>query len=184
MELLLRLDGNFLLFIQNHLRKDFLSLLMKFITTLGDDGWIWIMICLILLLFKKTRYAGVLGLFSLAVCFLITNIGLKNIIERPRPYTEIPGLTILIEPLTSFSFPSGHTANSFACAFSLKKMLPRKYGKYFIILAFLIGFSRLYLGVHYPTDVIGGIIVGWLSSKIVLTIYRKIRFRKPKKKEE
>lgn len=85
---------------------------------------------------------------------------LKNLIRRVRPYEVISGLTALIEKQHDFSFPSGHTASSFAVAIILYQELPKKYGCIAIVLAILIAFSRLYLGVHYPSDVIAGAISG------------------------
>ena len=82
---------------------------------------------------------------------LITNVCLKNLVARPRPMS-VEGLVPLIGKPTDYSFPSGHTCASFACALVLYRILPKKYGVPAVILASLIAFSRLYVGVHYPTD--------------------------------
>ena len=103
------------------------------------------------------------ALIALAVGALITDAALKNIVERTRPCEAIPGLVRLIEAQSDFSFPSGHTCASFAAAFALYKTLPgkRKIWKVLcIVLAVLISFSRLYVGVHYPTDVLAGALIG------------------------
>ena len=173
MEILSQLDSNILLWIQEYVRNDFFTPFWKFITFLGDDGWFWLTTAVLMLCFKKTRKTGIVALCSIAFCFIICNLWLKNYVARPRPYTMIPELTILIEPVKSFSFPSGHTANSFAIAMTYCRMLPKKYGIAAMILAGLIGFSRLYLGVHYPSDVLGGILVAWICSMIVYYIYDK-----------
>lgn len=171
MEYLLQLDGNILLWIQEYLRNDFFTAIWKFITFLGDEGWFWLASAILMLFFKKTRKVGIAALCSIALCFLITNLCLKNVIARPRPFNVIPELTILIDAPVSFSFPSGHTANSFAMAFIYFKILPKKWGIGAIVLASLIGFSRLYLGVHYPSDVLGGVLVAWICSVLVYRIF-------------
>ena len=91
---------------------------------------------------------------------IINNLILKNLIARIRPYEIINGLVPLIEKPTDYSFPSGHTGSSFAAACILYRKLPKRFGIPALILAILIGFSRLYLGVHYPSDVLCGIISG------------------------
>lgn len=162
-ETLLQIDQNILLFIQEHIRQEWMDGFWTAITRLGDAGIIWIALAIILLIPKKTRRAGIAALIALAVGALITNAALKNIVERVRPYETIPGLMRLIEAQPDFSFPSGHSCASFAAAFALFKTFPgkRKIWKILcIILAALIAFSRLYVGVHYPSDVLAGILIG------------------------
>jgi len=117
--------------------------------------------------------AGWYGLLSMGAGALITNVCLKNLVARPRPYEVVEGLVPLIGKPTDYSFPSGHTCASFACALVLYRILPKKYGVPAVILASLIAFSRLYVGVHYPTDVLGGMFVGIFSSCLVLWIGKK-----------
>ena len=117
--------------------------------------------------------AGWYGLLSMGAGALITNVCLKNLVARPRPYEVVEGLVPLIGKPTDYSFPSGHTCASFACALVLYRILPKKYGVPAVILASLIAFSRLYVGVHYPTDVLGGMFVGIFSSCLVLCIGKK-----------
>ena len=95
---------------------------------------------------------------------LITNVALKNIIARIRPYEVVEGLKLLIEPQSDFSFPSGHTCASIGAALAMYPFLERKWGIPLVILAVLISLSRLYVGVHYPTDVLGGAVVGVLAA--------------------
>ena len=171
----LELDGNILLGIQEYLRSDLWSWFWINITKLGDSGFIWLATAIPMLFFKKTRKVGIAALCSIALCFLITNVGLKNVIARPRPYTALTDLVVLTHLESSFSFPSGHTANSFAVALIYLYMLPKKWGIPAIVLAALIGFSRLYIGVHYPSDVLGGILVALFTSGIVYTIYKKLQ---------
>ena len=117
--------------------------------------------------------AGWYGLLSMGVGALITNVCLKNLVARTRPYEVVEGLVPLIRKPTDYSFPSGHTCASFACTLVLYRILPKKYGVPAVLLAALIAFSRLYVGVHYPTDVLGGLAVGIFSSCLVLWIGKK-----------
>ena len=98
---------------------------------------------------------------------------LKNVVARTRPYEVVEGLTRLIEKQSDYSFPSGHTAASFAAAVILFLQLPKKYGIPALILAVLISFSRLYLGVHYATDVLAGAVSGTLIALAVHWIFEK-----------
>lgn len=159
-------EGGLLLFIQEHLRFPGLNEVMCFITHLGDTGAIWIALALILLIFKRTRRVGLFCAVAMILNLLMTNIALKNIIQRIRPYEVINSLNILIEAQHDFSFPSGHTACSFAAAWTLFRTAPRKYSIPALVLAVLISLSRLYVGVHYPTDVLGGLLVGVLAAEL------------------
>ena len=166
-------EGSFLLFIQEHLRAPALNGVMCFITHLGDTGAIWIAFTLLLLFLPRTRKAGMICAAALIVNLLLTNIALKNIIQRIRPYDVMDSLKILVEAEHDFSFPSGHTAASFACAWAMRRTLPKKCWIPAIVLAALISLSRLYVGVHYPTDVIGGAIVGIFAAELSFRVLRK-----------
>ena len=143
------------------------------ITSLGNGGMIWIAVSILLLISRRTRAIGMAAMLSMGICFLCANVFLKNVIARTRPYEAIEGLTALIPYPTDYSFPSGHTTASFACALILLRLLPRKYGIPALILAILIAFSRLYVGVHYPTDVVGGIVVALAGSSLALILLSK-----------
>lgn len=169
LQYLISLDGNALVWIQNHMRNDILSPVFIGITSLGNGGMIWITASLLLLISKKTRKVGIMALAALMLSVLIDNVILKNVVGRTRPYEVIPELTSLIGAPSDFSFPSGHTGSSFAAAVVMYKKLPKKMGIPALILAFLIGFSRLYVGVHYPSDVICGAGIG--SGIALLTVW-------------
>ena len=169
-ENIMMMDQGILLWIQDVLRNDFLTPIFTFITRLGDAGAIWIVISIGLLFHQKTRKIGIMALCSLVAAFIIDNMILKNLIGRIRPYEMLSGLECLIDKPNDFSFPSGHTGSSFAVASILLLGLPKKYGIPAMILAALIGFSRLYVGVHYPTDVLCGAIIGIMIACIVYCV--------------
>lgn len=164
LETLLNLDGGFLLFLQESVRNPILDNIMIFITSLGNGGMIWIAATIALLIPKKTRKAGVVSAVALLGSLIINNNIVKNIVQRPRPFVTFTDLQIIIPTPSEFSFPSGHTSSSFAAAAVFYRHLPKKLGLPAVILAGLIGFSRLYVGVHYPTDVIAGVLMGILLS--------------------
>lgn len=182
-----QMDVSVLLWIQENLRFDFLTPFWKAVTFLGDSGWFWIALGIGLLLFKRTRKVGMTVLTALIIGALITNVTLKNLVARTRPYVYTTAIQSLLPPQSDFSFPSGHTCASFAAAWVCWKLLPTlsygekggcsgKIGKVFgagaLVLAGLIAFSRMYLGVHYPTDILGGLIVGLTAGWLALRLYR------------
>ena len=164
LDTLLNLDGGFLLFLQESVRNPILDNIMIFITSLGNGGMIWIAATIVLLIPKKTRKAGIMSAVALLGSLIINNNIVKNIVQRPRPFVTFTDLQIIIPTPSEFSFPSGHTSSSFAAAAVFYRHLPKKLGLPAVILAGLIGFSRLYVGVHYPTDVIAGVLMGILLS--------------------
>lgn len=142
----------------------FLNAVMPVITLLGDAGIFWIAIAVVLLFFPKTRKVGLGMGAALIIGLLVCNVTLKPLIARIRPYDyqlQHFGVTIklLIEAQHDFSFPSGHTIASFEAA-TVLLIHSKKAGIPAMILACLIAFSRLYLYVHYPTDVIASVILG------------------------
>ena len=101
---------------------------------------------------------------------VVTNLCLKDLVARIRPYDSVEGLVPLVARLKDYSFPSGHTCASFACAGVYYKAFPGKWGKAAMVLAVLIALSRLYVGVHYPTDVLAGALVGTFSALAALKL--------------
>ena len=170
METLLRLDGDILLWIQENMRTDLMTTIMRGITRLGDNGCLWIVLAVVLLVIGKTRRVGAASALSLLLTFMVVNLGIKNIVERVRPYEVIEGLTRLVHAEESFSFPSGHSAHAFAGGVVIFLMLPRKVGIPVLVLSFLIAISRMYVGVHYPTDVLAGIVIGSLLAYISVRV--------------
>lgn len=172
---LIAMEADILLWIQNNIRNDVLTPIFKFITTLGNAGVIWIVLSVGLLIPKKTRRVGVLALVSLLFSALIDNVILKNVVARTRPYDVIEGLTSLVGAQKDYSFPSGHTGSAFAAAGVMFRELPKKFGIPILVFACLMGLSRLYVGVHYPSDVLGGALIGtgialftyWLGTLVV-----------------
>ena len=153
------------------LHMPFLDKIMVFITRLGDAGIIWIVLSIVLLLIPKTRKSGVVMVAALVVDVLLCNIVLKNLVARTRPYDVNTGVHLLVAKLHDYSFPSGHTAASFASVTALYLAGEKKLWKFALVLACLIAISRLYLYVHYPTDVLGGILFGVISGYLG---YRKV----------
>lgn len=168
---LLTLDGGLLLWMQEHLRGSVQDAVLGFYTTLGNAGLLFIALALLMLCWKRTRKAGFTALLALAVGAICTNLILKNLVCRPRPWLDVTGLTALVVENDPNSFPSGHTTAAFAFASALWRTAPRAWMKWAALAAaVLMAFSRLYVGVHYPSDVLTGILVGafagWAAWKL------------------
>jgi len=163
----------------------FFTAFMKFISFTGEEGAMFIAIGVILLLFKKTRQAGLGVLLAVAFGGLITNLTLKHTIARIRPFKandmyrefwEFVGATKVGET----SFPSGHTTTAMAGTLALCLARGKKYIPVCLIYVTLTGISRNYLMVHYPTDIIGGVlagtlaaILGFFTTKLILSVLEK-----------
>lgn len=155
--------------IQANMQSGFMDKFMPFITRFGDHGTFWMIVAALLFLFPKTRKTGLGMAIAMMLGLLVCNVTLKPLVARIRPYDlqEELGVTIQLlgERMHDFSFPSGHTIASFEAAVVMLKN-SKKLGTPAMILAVLIAFSRLYLYVHYPTDVIASVLLGTLFALI------------------
>ena len=147
------------------------------LTHLGDGGAFWIALCVLMLIFRRTRRAGLCMACAMLMCLLCGNLILKPLIARPRPFVFDNTITLIISPPGEFSFPSGHSMNGFAAALSLR-LYHRRAENAALILAGIIAFSRLYLMVHYPTDVLCGAAVGCIAALLSHKLLSYISGRK------
>ncbi|WP_338536273.1 phosphatase PAP2 family protein [Helicovermis profundi] len=174
-----------LLWIQYHLRSEFLDNVMKFFTTIGNTGLVWIFVAIIMVVVKKTRKKGFLVLLALVLSYIICNLIFKNILMKPRPFEVYKYIDLIIKKPSGYSFPSGHTSSSIAAAYVIYKssLFYKKInlGYLAFFVAIMISFSRLYLFVHYPSDVLGGILTGIIAGDLAIWIMGKYDLRKYKK---
>ncbi|MGM9947374.1 phosphatase PAP2 family protein [Floccifex sp.] len=153
------------------IQNPFLDSIMVFFTTLGNNGMIWITLTICFLFFKKTRKIGILLGIGLLLDLILCNGILKPLIHRLRPFTY-NDIHLLIPKPRDPSFPSGHTAASFVCVMIL--FLMNQKGKYLVLLiALFIAFSRLYLYVHFPSDVLAGMFLGLCIGWFVVFFFKK-----------
>lgn len=178
LDLIQAIDSEIMLFIQNNLRTPLLNPIMVLMAYLGQVGTIWIIISLILIVRKKHRVAGIYVLIAMGLCYILNDMIIKELIQRPRPFATVPDLTVLGFLPGSWSFPSGHACSSFASALILTKFLGKR-GALFYILAVIIAVSRPYVGVHYLSDIIVGAIMGTLGAAAIFTISRRAGLIKP-----
>ena len=172
------MDFAFLDFIQNNIRCAFLDFVMPIITAVGNGGVVWVILGIIFMSFKKYRKCGAAILIGMVLCLVLGNLILKPVIARPRPCFINPNVELLIKMPKDFSFPSGHTYSAFAAAFVILLCRHRRIGIFVLVLSALIAFSRMYLYVHFPTDILGGIVLAALvavvSYNIVCIVFSRI----------
>lgn len=159
---MLNLEFAFLNWIQADLRGPVLDAVMPVVTALCNGGLVWFALGGILLLKPSTRHTGLAVLISLGLEILCCNCILKPLVARPRPCDLDTAVRLLIPRPSGYSFPSGHTGASFAAASALIFRRNRLWPPA-LALAALIAFSRMYLYVHFPTDILAGVLVGLLS---------------------
>lgn len=160
--------------IQTHMRTSFGDSFFPIVTTLGDLGFIWILAGGALLFFGKQRRNGIMVLVGLAIGAIICNVALKNIVARSRPCWINSDITLLISMPSDYSFPSGHTLASVIGAILLT-YADHRFALFAIPLAILISFSRLYLYVHFPTDVLFSVFLGVIVSTFTIWLFKKFR---------
>ena len=167
------MEGEILLWIQEHVRSAAITPAVEWITHLGDTAFIWIFMAAVFFVFPRTRETGLRVIAALLGSLAVNNLILKNLVARVRPYEVIEGLELLIERQPDWSFPSGHSAASFAAA-TVIWLSHRRTGWPAVVLAGLIALSRLYVGVHYPTDVMFGALSGIIIGVIVCRVWDRM----------
>mgnify|MGYP000003459946 CR=1 FL=1 len=165
-------DWSILHWIQENLRCGALDALLPKLTLLGEAGAIWIAVAIGLLLTKKYRKYGVCLSLALVAGLLICNVGLKNIVARPRPCWQ-EAVALLVKNPRDYSFPSGHTWSAVTGAWVITAA-NRKFGWWAIPLAAALAFSRLYLFVHFPSDILSGALIGAALGFAAVGLSRKL----------
>lgn len=178
LETLGRWDGALLLWVQEALRVPALNIFFSAFTQLGSFGLAWIILSALLLLHPRTRKAGVWALAALLLGALCTNLVLKHLVGRTRPWLMVEGLVPLVGEADPNSFPSGHTCAAFAAGGVWAGCTKKRWLKLLSIgQAVLMGFSRIYVGVHYPSDVLAGAAVGlfcaWAVGRLRLALEKR-----------
>ena len=170
------IDWGILHWIHNTLQCGVLDFLMPKLTALGNGGAVWIAAAAGLTVSKKYRRYGIAMFAALVAGVLIGNVCLKNLVARPRP-CWLENVPLLIANPTDYSFPSGHTLSSVIGAAVLTKA-NRKFGFAAIPLAALIAFSRLYLYVHFPSDVLASVVLGTAIGITAVSVAKAVKKRK------
>jgi len=167
-----KFDNYILLIIKKYVHNKYLDIIMPIVTFTGNLGVVWVVIAVALIIDKPYRVIGKSIILTLIIGTIVGEGIVKHIVRRVRPCNKQAGISpINLNPI-SYSFPSGHTLSSFAAA-EMLSMYFTQYRLIFMLMAFLIALSRLYLYVHYPTDVIAGFIIGVLCSKIIFFILQQ-----------
>lgn len=179
-------DESVLVWIAEHLRNPVLTPVLSFFTQLGNHGLLFIALAVILLLFRATRRAGASAAVGMLGGLLVTNLTIKPLVSRPRPWLTIPYFTALVVERDPNSFPSGHSCCAFAFGVALFLVLPQRWARAAaLILAAAMALSRLYVGVHFPTDVIAGALIGTLCGMFgAWVVQRAERWYQERKKSE
>lgn len=177
----MNIDWGILHWIQNYMACDFMNFIMPKITVIGDFAAIWLLAAIAMILSKKYKRQGVLVVVGILFSLLIGSMLLKNIVARPRPCWLDTSFNMLVAVPTDYSFPSGHTLASVTAA-TILTLSNKKFAFVAIPVALLIAFSRLYLYVHFPSDVLASIIIGIVLGVLVYKIGMK--YPKINKKEK
>lgn len=170
------MELDFLLALQQ-LHNPILDRVMVVVTSLGNAGWLFILIGIVLICTKKTCKQGLHVLLALIISVIFCSVVLKELVARARPCWLMPEIELLIRVPTDYSFPSGHTSASFATAVALY-VHNKKFGIFMFVLALLIAFSRMYLFVHFPTDILGGAVTGAISALLAGVVIKRLEKRK------
>ncbi|MDD2935919.1 MAG: phosphatase PAP2 family protein [Candidatus Methanomethylophilaceae archaeon] len=170
-------ETDVLIWIQGNLSGGIMDPLMEFVSYSGDHGAIWLIIAVALMIYKPTREAGVVMAAAVLMGHVLNDWMIKPLVERPRPFIEDLSLLLIIVPPDGYSFASGHTVKAFAAASALF-IYDRRWGAVLMAYAALTGFSRTYLMVHYPSDVVAGAFIGIMCAVTAYAVMEQIKKRK------
>lgn len=170
---LYRIDSAILRSIQNLLSGSFSDFFFANITVLANAGAFWIALSIVFAIMPKMRKVGFTMMIAMVLGLLFGNLIIKNVVARMRPYEMDSAIQLIINKPMEFSFPSGHTLCSFGASISIF-LHKKRLGAFMLILASAIALSRMYLYVHFPTDIIGGILLGIITSNLAYIIIDKI----------
>ena len=175
-EVIQRLDESVLLWIVEHLRNPVLDMIFPVYTSLGNAGVLFILAAVALLCFRSPRRAGASAGVGMLLGLLITNLTIKPLVSRPRPWVVLEGLANLATSSDPNSFPSGHSCAAFAFAVAVALTAPRRWMKAAALAAAaLMAFSRLYVAVRFPSDVLAGAAIGAVCGLLGAWITRLVR---------
>lgn len=158
------------------LHRDWLNPIMILLSAIGESGLIWILLSIVLAVLPRTRRCGLTMMAAMALSFILGNCLLKNLIARPRPCAVDTSVQLLVPFPSEYSFPSGHTLNGFTAAVTIF-LHYRRIGIAALLLAGAIAFSRMYLFVHYPTDILGGLVLGIADACLMVFLAKKYVLR-------
>lgn len=183
METIMTIDFTVLNWIQEHLRCGFLDAASSLLGTVGHAGMLWIVACIILLFFKKTRAAGVIALAAMGVGYVLGDFVIKPLVQRPRPFMTDSDMNLFrdvelfAKQPSGYSFPSGHSCA--AAAFETVMLVKaRPVGLIALLPVLAMLFSRLYNYVHFPSDVLCGALLGVLTAFLMLLLFRQTKLDK------
>ena len=174
MEIISKIDMDSAYFFASFPKDGAVCAVMRIISRAGDYGLVWLLLGVILCLPGKRRFSGACLFLSMLLCFVVCNLTLKPLVNRPRPFDMYPWITPLLIPEDGFSFPSGHAASSFAAACAMFMTLPRRWGFPALALAAAIAASRLFMRVHFLTDVVCGAIIGFMCAALSVFLLRAL----------